>query len=415
MKKIIYLIILITTLTIFGGNIYSSPIYFTYSKKSGTDSYYNSVIVKSIILNFNKKIKSIDYCFTTEDYCNDFLNSEVDVNKRIINLNISYPEYEEKKHICIKITDVNGKVNKYCDEKYYLVDASLPVIKPKYEVIIQNNKNEELDYKSMYEVKSKIGILSFNCEVKNKSIYNSKVVCTAKSKNGLESISEQTIYYNNKHKLEGKKILFIGDSITAATYEKYGGWASRVGFANFMDWENYGINGATISHSNKSIIDQVEKTKDQEYDYIIVQGGINDASRGVENGEIADSKRVDEFDTDTYAGGLEEIFYYLRKYHKDAKIGYILTYSTPKAKNQKTVDRDKQIELGKEIANKWDIPYLDLYSGKVYENKKSISYSELLDVENGSCFRNEDMYEIHLNGKGYDILSKYISIWVSNL
>lgn len=221
-----------------------------------------------------------------------------------------------------------------------------------------------------------------------------------------------------KNVLENKSALFVGDSITKADADKefHDGWASRVGLMNFMKWKNAGVNGATIAKTKKHILDQIVNNKSAKYDYIIIQGGINDFARKsyhIGLGEMTTGFEVEEFDDSTFAGGLEEIFYYTKKYYPNAKIGFIITYAVPNYK--KGEDRHPQVALTKEICDKWNVSYLDLYDGQVEKNGKIISFRELLKVETGEYFKNKDPEEVHLNSIGYNVVSKYISNWMKTL
>ena len=140
-----------------------------------------------------------------------------------------------------------------------------------------------------------------------------------------------------------------------------------------------GVSGATIAKtSRKHITDQILDKKDEEFDYIILQGGINDIAKEVLLGEVSDSYNVDDFNNETYAGGLEELFYYTKKYNSDSKIGFIITYQTP---NSSLDSRDEQVQLTRKICEKWDIPYLDLYDGVIYEDGKINYYSSYYEMQ----------------------------------
>ena len=86
-------------------------------------------------------------------------------------------------------------------------------------------------------------------------------------------------------------------------------------------------------------------------------------------------------------------------YNKDSKIGFIITYQTPNSDwGDEVVDRSSWAELTREICNKWDIPYLDLYDGVVYENGEVKTYSEILKVDTGNvvAFSPTVSYEIEM-------------------
>ena len=135
-------------------------------------------------------------------------------------------------------------------------------------------------------------------------------------------------------------------------------------------------------------------------------------------GEIADTYHVDDFDIDTFAGGLEEMFYYATQQYKDTRLGYIVNYATPNSDwGGETQDMSEYFEMAKEICNKWRIPYIDLYSGTITLDGVEQSYSyDILDVDSSAdVFYNSDAKEVHIGGKGYDIISPFIGYWMRSL
>lgn len=389
---------------------------FYYTVEEGDDYYHSKVTENIFILNYMKNIKSINYCFTDEDKCNDYLVYEGDLSKRILNVAIDYPDSSDGKRICIKIVSSNSN-SVYCNNSIYVVDSLKPVINSLYDEIIINGDNENLE--ALFEVNSNTGIRDFNCEYIENDGKNSRIECRAVGNNTLESVYSKNVYINNNSKLENKKILFVGDSITEAKskYDDYSGWAGRIGLGNSMEWKNVGISGATIAKTSRDhITDQIIDNKDENFDYIILQGGINDMSKEVSLGEISDSFNIEDFDNTTYAGGLEELFYYTKKYNSESRIGFIITYQTPNCDwGGMVADRSSQVELTRKICEKWDIPYLDLYDGVVYEDGKISNYSDILKVATGEYFYKERMTEVHLSSSGYDVISKYIAIWIKTL
>ena len=98
-----------------------------------------------------------------------------------------------------------------------------------------------------------------DCRVYGDSIYN-------------VSIKQEKV----PNRLTGKTVVFTGDSICHAASEIGGGWAKRIGEKNNMIWENKGINGRTITKGvNETSI--CETDFGETPDYIILEGGTNDA------------------------------------------------------------------------------------------------------------------------------------------
>ena len=84
--------------------------------------------------------------------------------------------------------------------------------------------------------------------------------------------------------LKDKKILFCGDSICAASVYDYKdcnrwGWAGRISSATGCFYINAGVDGASLSTCRKEnrILTQLEAHKNEEFDLIVLHGGVNDA------------------------------------------------------------------------------------------------------------------------------------------
>ena len=211
-----------------------------------------------------------------------------------------------------------------------------------------------------------------------------------------------------------KSVLFVGDSITHSTES----WASVIGNAYKMDWTNGGVNGATISDAKIKIIrHQLMANNDKSYDYVIMQGGINDAMAETPIGTVSSSWNVADFDAETYIGGLETLFYYAYENFPGAKLGYIITYATPNSKfGGKTAGNDTKAyyEEAKKVCDKWGISYIDLYSGSTADGK-SYSFDILQVDKNAANFINNDAQEIHLSAAGYALISPYLAKWMETL
>ena len=214
--------------------------------------------------------------------------------------------------------------------------------------------------------------------------------------------------------LKGQSVLFVGDSITHSANS----WASKIGSLYSMNWTNAGVNGATISDVRDKIVrHQLMASADKNYDYVVMHGGINDAIASVEIGTVSDSFSVVDFDTSTYIGGLETLFYYAYENFPGAKLGYIINYATPNSKFGGFTagdDTKAYYEEAKKVCEKWGVAYIDLYSGSTEEG---LSYSyDILQVDKAAeNFINNDAQEIHLSAAGYDLITPYIGQWMETL
>lgn len=411
-KRLILTLIFIISVFLYFTCISKFFFSFYYITTEGDDYYHSKVTENILLLNYGKNIKSVGYCFTDENVCSDYLTYDGDLSSKILNLEIDYPDSSEGKRICVKVEATNSS-SVHCDNGVYVVDSVKPVIKSLYSDILIEDIDGDLE--NLFEASSDTGIKDFSCDYDAKT---SVITCKAVGNNTLVTTYSKKVYTTSNRKLEGKSILFAGDSITEACskLDSYDGFAGRVGLSNYMNWKNVGKSGATISEGNNSVTDQIKDQQDEDYDYVILQGGINDMHNGVPLGTMSECFERECFNDSTYAGGLEKLFYYTKKYNPDSKIGFIITYQTPNSDwGDNVTDRTEQIILTRQICEKWGIPYLDLYDGVVYDNGNVISYSDVLKVDTGEMFYKDREYEVHLDYDGYNVVSKYISAWINTL
>ena len=241
---------------------------------------------------------------------------------------------------------------------------------------------------------------------------NEKVVCqknndTIKCKLDNKEVSYKIIY---TVVTKNKNIIFFGDSITYGFLTKGYSWAEFIkDNYDFNIVINAGISDyrvSTYDDKNKWLTDTIISHANEKYDYVIMQGGINDVLYNTPLGEISNSKRENEFDVNTFAGGLESYIYNAKKYFKDAKIGYIITYYTPNYTERGLKwsydDYNKYVMMTKKILDKWNIKYLDLFDEE---------YSNILKVNTKTYLPDN----LHLNYEGYKIIYPYIYDFIKSL
>ncbi len=235
--------------------------------------------------------------------------------------------------------------------------------------------------------------------------------------------------------VKGKTVLFAGDSIGAgwrdtdgvSDYSNSGGWAKRLQDDYGMAVTHVAQAGAPLStireaENRPAIVNQLHANKDGEFDYVILQGGFNDAmgtnaektkESAAPVGEMTDDYSVTGFDTATFAGALENLFYYAKEYFPESKVGFIITYATPLSTyGGYTAEEDSMREywnMAKAICDKWGVSYLDFFDGKT-EDGKSYSY-DILKVDTEENFPGGSD-QIHLNASGYDLTTPYIASWL---
>lgn len=211
----------------------------------------------------------------------------------------------------------------------------------------------------------------------------------------------------------GKVAVFLGDSICAATtvegeYYNYG-WAGMIGEANQMSWTNYGKNGGTIAHrgSDSTCIANIADKAITEHpaaDYVIFEGGCNDADIMREAGLGSISSDYATFDTTTFTGAFEALVLKLITAYPYAKIGYIIP---PKmyARNDYTANTHLHrlyFNRAIEVCEKWGIAVIDLWRGSSLNPK----------LANSSLFYTDGQ---HLTLAGYEKIVPMIEAWMGDL
>ena len=212
----------------------------------------------------------------------------------------------------------------------------------------------------------------------------------------------------------GLKALFCGDSICMASTHDYKGqtrwgWAKRIGRAYGLDKSlNAGVDGASVSNcrGDNTIVRQLTANKFTKYDIVVLHGGTNDGWDNCPVGEITtdDCRQPKDFDVTTYAGGLENLFYTAFNLFPDAIICYIINFQTPERGIGTLNDMSAYYTVGKQICEKWGVPYLDLYFDEDFNQKTWMIKRQRFTVD-----------KIHPNGKGYDVLYPIIGEFMDNL
>ncbi len=245
--------------------------------------------------------------------------------------------------------------------------------------------------------------------------------------------------------LNGKSALFSGDSIAAgwrdtafnkADYSNGGGWSARLEKQWLMTTTKAALagNSLTVIPDRGHIIQQLHNNKSGTFDYVILEGGFNDCMgenvKGNSNmeaipklGTISESFDVADFDTSTFAGSFEELLYYATTYFPEAAIGFIVTYQTPDSQyggitgnvavTNEGYKQEDYFNLQMAICDKWNVPFLNLWSGQTADGK---AYSgDIIDVDGGTVHFPGSGDNIHLDTAGYDVITPYIAGWMETL
>lgn len=222
--------------------------------------------------------------------------------------------------------------------------------------------------------------------------------------------------------LDGKTIVFVGDSITAGFVQEQGlpNYGQRNGYVEMLQkkypkavFKNLAVGGATVGHyegePTPCVAEQINNAIRQypNADYIIVQGGVNDTwlSSKVPLGEIS-SGYAASLNEGTFCGALESIFKKAQTQWIGKKIGFLTTHKIPSAPSL-----GNYMDKAKEICKKWSVPYLDLH------NLSTLNYA-IAEVKSNLSYKTADHPNgdgTHPNVKGYEVLTPKIENWLLEL
>lgn len=232
---------------------------------------------------------------------------------------------------------------------------------------------------------------------------------------------------NDYNPLIGKTALFYGDSICYG--DNKDGWAGRIGRGNRMTWENMGISGATFHKNAIAGCIAEQGVPFSNPDYIILEGGTNDADR-IGN-SISDPKPsafgsydwttwgTDDassnygFDITTFCGALEYMLKRITTNYPSAKVGYIVAQKMGRTTDYRPTANNRRFffETAMDICKKWGVSYVNLWDGSTLNPSNPSMYNS--DEQN-----NEDYYYLdgqHLTAKGYDVITPKIEAWMKTL
>ena len=286
------------------------------------------------------------------------------------------------------------------------IDIDVSVLDDKVYIDSDNN----YDLSSNISIKSNKDI-TVSCNPKELIEGQNNVKCIIKYK---EKDLREVEYVLVKSTTYNKNVIFFGDSITAgfgSKSKKYS-WATYIkNNYDLNDVVNAGISDyrlSTYDDSNKWLSTQVTNhyNDSSDYDFVILQGGINDIFYNTPLGVISSGFDLSNMDKNTFLGGLETYLYYVTNKWPTARIGYIMTYYTPRYSERGITwsydDYKKYYDKTKEVLNKWNIKYLDLFDEK---------YSDILLVNDRKYLSDY----LHLNDEGYDVISPYIYEFMKTL
>ncbi len=216
--------------------------------------------------------------------------------------------------------------------------------------------------------------------------------------------------------LKGKKIIFLGDSITegvgaSAVEKRYTDLvAQKIGAIVY----NYGVSGTRVAKQKKPSDDPRwdgdfctrAKDMEKEADIIVVFGGTNDFGHG--DAEIG---TMDDRNYETFYGALHTLYTYLSAtYPKAQKV--IMTplhradeddvLAFPRTE-KKQVSLKSYVEIIREVAEYYSFPVLDLFKNSGIQPKIP-EIKEAFTVDG-----------LHPNDAGYEVISECVISFLKTL
>ena len=203
-----------------------------------------------------------------------------------------------------------------------------------------------------------------------------------------------------------------------------------------MQYKNWAVGGGTVAEalparSNGKPRHTVSGTLEQmheEYpnaDYIILEGGTNDADLlgnavlGESTTRLGSFDRFDysgNYDRTTFCGALESVFYRATNYWMDKKIGFIVAQKMFCCTISEYENRRLYFDRAVEICKKWGIPYIDLWNG-CYLNPHLEHMYDATKTKEENKQENKGYYfdGQHLTSRGYDVTAELIETWLRML
>ena len=197
--------------------------------------------------------------------------------------------------------------------------------------------------------------------------------------------------------LFGKRAYFIGDSLFGAHgIGKENSWVNLLCEKYKMDFENYGINGCTVSdceNGSNPIVKRYVDMRDDQPDFVVIEGGRNDFNKMAKIGS------VDEKDPATYLGAIAITVEGLREKYQNAKIIAVTFWKTGTV-NKADVASNLYVEAMIDACEKLGVPCI-----KAYNDDESGILMTDKDFRAQYCFVPGDV--CHLNVEGMKLALPY--------
>lgn len=175
--------------------------------------------------------------------------------------------------------------------------------------------------------------------------------------------------------LQGKTVYAFGDSIVDGHMYTRAGFITFVARQEGMALTKRAVNGATVLPSSNAIVNQVGAAPQEQPDYVVFNGGTNDAYPATLDklGEVSEGFDG-EFDTATFAGAFENLVSQLKAKYPDTGLVYVAVHKLG-ARDVAAQEALRELELA--VCAKWGVAVADLYATELdtTDRDKRIRYS----------------------------------------
>lgn len=169
--------------------------------------------------------------------------------------------------------------------------------------------------------------------------------------------------------LAGKRILFLGSSVTRGACSLDESMADYISKLDQCDVVKEAVSGTTLStEKSNSYIERLNKVDtSQQFDIVVCQLSTNDASKKLTMGEISENKEITDFDTATVIGAME----YIISYCTDTWDCPVVFYTGTKYDSQMYGEMVKALML---LQDKWDIGVINLWDDEEMNSVSATDY-----------------------------------------
>lgn len=203
--------------------------------------------------------------------------------------------------------------------------------------------------------------------------------------------------------LKGKKLVLNGDSICYGAGAT-GGYGRIIADRCGMSLQNVAVSGATVTANvyaedgttARHWISRTISNMDADADYVILEGGVNDASLGVAMGTLNLSNYTAILDDTTFCGAFESMLKQSIIRFSGAKIFYLAVHKMSTKYSSNTDDGYYQNAL--KLCRKWGVPVIDLNVctpplGMYVEDESLVALREKYTNDGDGWHPNEEGYK----------------------